>query len=189
MRSSISPSSTVTKTKAQAHELKISVDYPSTSPSTSSCYFEHDQMCSGATKSGICPVDSRPCIANRSYLDQLYKPPANIEHPLSVEEQEWQQQLQQWRQENGHEQQNFNHYDSGSRDKMGRDVDDLLEQRDQERLRLDIEEPRLHRFIYDIVDTIRIAMRIGKLVVNAVVNHVHVRIKENADRGNGRQQQ
>ena len=36
-----------------------------------SCYFEKSSSCSSC-KTGICPVDNRPCGANRDYLDHVY---------------------------------------------------------------------------------------------------------------------
>ena len=171
--------SVVTKTKAeaQAHELQITLPLIIPITSSSPCYFEHDKMCGGATKSGICPIDNRPCDANRGYLDELYKSAAPMQHQSSLEDEEWQQQLQQWRL-------------NGER---GRDAydKDLQEKRAQERVRLDVmEEPRpARRFFNDVIDTVRIVVHIGKLVVHAVVYQVHNLIKDSIDRGKGRQQQ
>lgn len=39
--------------------------------STTSCYFEKSSPCSSC-RSGICPVDNRPCEANRDYMDHIY---------------------------------------------------------------------------------------------------------------------
>jgi hypothetical protein len=36
-----------------------------------SCYFEKSTPCSSC-KSGICPVDNRPCESNRDYMDHIY---------------------------------------------------------------------------------------------------------------------
>ena len=189
---SLSPSVVTTKTKthaqAQAHELKISFDHPVSS--SSSCYFEHDQMCDRATKSGICPIDNRPCKSNRNYLNKSYKPAT--QHQFSPEDQEWEQR--QWRQ-NEREKQTFNHHHHHHHHHH-QSNDDLQEKRNQERLRLDVMEeaprqgyPARIGLINNIIDTFRIAAHIGKLVVGAVVYQVHFMIKKNADRGKGRQQQ
>jgi hypothetical protein len=41
------------------------------SESTLTCYFEKTSSCC-SNKSGICPVDNRPCGANREYMDHVY---------------------------------------------------------------------------------------------------------------------
>jgi hypothetical protein len=39
--------------------------------SSFSCYFEKNTPCSSC-RSGICPVDNRPCESNREYMDHIY---------------------------------------------------------------------------------------------------------------------
>jgi hypothetical protein len=69
-----SPSSSLrdsTDYKAQAGELKISAG-SDTFLSPLSCYFEKGQTCSASSRGEPCPVDGRPCGANRKYLDHVY---------------------------------------------------------------------------------------------------------------------
>jgi len=180
-RTRSSSPSVVTKEKPQAQALELKIDPPITL--SSQCYFERDKMC----KSGICPIDNRPCNCNRNYLDDSYKSAAvNIQQQLSLEDQEWQQQLQQWRQNN---QQDLT---TGNRIKRERNMYDDENHNDHERLRLDImeDEPRREypakRFFNDVVDTVRIVVHIGKLVAHAVVYQVHNFIQDNVGRGRGR---
>ena len=49
-------------------KIKSSIDAPG-DPLT--CYFEKSSSCS-SSKCGICPVDNRPCGANRDYMDHIY---------------------------------------------------------------------------------------------------------------------
>lgn len=56
--------------RSYACDLKIS--RPTNLKTTPlSCYFEKSSSCSSC-KSGICPVDNRPCEANRDYMDHIY---------------------------------------------------------------------------------------------------------------------
>lgn len=57
-------------------EKNLSCDLKIKSPIESfggplTCYFEKSSSCSSC-KSGICPVDNRPCDANRDYMDHIY---------------------------------------------------------------------------------------------------------------------
>lgn len=177
---------------AQAHELKITVG-PDTTAS-SYCYFEKHHPCAGSTKSGVCPVDGRPCGSNRSYIDHLYN---NKQHPLSSYQggengphlsDRGAANLRQ-RGSSPSQQSYYNSPESSqnkavSNQEVNRLIDDRRRQQRQQHLSAYFSQDPLEeirpplpaipteypaRFIYDIVDTFKVAMHVGKLVLSIVV--------------------
>lgn len=69
-RRAVASESRIRSEKDLSCDLKIRVPIESAgSPLT--CYFEKSSSCSSC-KSGVCPVDNRPCSANRDYMDHVY---------------------------------------------------------------------------------------------------------------------
>jgi hypothetical protein len=56
----------------RSYSCDLKITKPTALDSNSlSCYFEKSSSCSSC-KTGICPVDNRPCNANRDYMDHIY---------------------------------------------------------------------------------------------------------------------
>ena len=60
------------KSKDMSYSCDLKIRAPASTGSNSlTCYFEKSSACSSC-KTGICPVDNRPCDANRDYMDHIY---------------------------------------------------------------------------------------------------------------------
>lgn len=60
------------KSKDLSYSCDLKIRAPASTGSNSlTCYFEKSSACSSC-KTGICPVDNRPCDANRDYMDHIY---------------------------------------------------------------------------------------------------------------------
>ena len=65
-------SSDSSKSNDLSYSCDLKIRAPSNTESSSlSCYFEKSSPCSSC-KTGICPVDKRPCDSNRDYMDHIY---------------------------------------------------------------------------------------------------------------------
>jgi hypothetical protein len=176
-----------------AHELKITVGPDTTASSSSFCYFEKHHPCAGATRTGVCPVDGRPCGSNRNYIDHLYtskqQPSAQYlggqggPHLSDRTAMNMRPRGSTPSQQNYYNSANPSQSKGASSQEVNRLVDDRRRQQRQQHLSAYFSQDPLEeviplptipteypaRFIYDIVDTFKVAMHVGKLVVSIVV--------------------